>query len=156
MPAFPLLWPTIAMAGLIFAVWLTLTVQRVRHIGAHPPDAETFRTGSNARKYFEPVEMSANNLANLFEMPVLFFVLVILLLVTELANDIQVVLAWAYVALRAGHSWIHIVVRNVRLRAPVYWVSCVVLLAMWAGFAVDTLAAAQAYSETMATLEAQG
>lgn len=156
MPAFPLLWPTIAMAALIFVVWTTLTVSRIRHIRANPPTAETFQSGANAKRYFEPVEMPANNLANLFELPVLFFVLMILLLITELANDIQVVLAWAYVGLRAAHSWIHLVVRNVRLRAPVYWLSCAVLLAMWIGFTVDTAIAANAYWDTMATLEAQG
>jgi hypothetical protein len=32
----------------------------------------------------------------------------------------------------------------------------VVLLAMWVGFTVDTVTAADAYWETMATLEAQG
>ena len=156
MPAFPLLWPIIALAALIFAVWLTLVVQRVRHIGANRPTAETFATGANAKRYFEPVELPANNLANLFEMPVLFFVLAILLIVTELANDVQVILAWAFVLLRAAHSWVHIVVRKVSVRATIYWVSTAVLMAMWVGFAVDTAIAASAYSETIATLEGDG
>lgn len=154
MPAFPLLWPIIAMAALIFVVWFVLLFQRFRHIHANPPVADTFATGANARRYFEPVEMASNNLINLFEMPVLFFVLAILLLETELANDIQVILAWAYVALRAVHSWFHIG-RNVRARAGIYALSVAVLLAMWVGFAVDAAVAAHAYNETMATLEAQ-
>lgn len=155
MPAFPLLWPIIAMAALTFVVWFALVVVRVRHIGANPPTAETFRSGANAKSYFEPVELPANNLANMFEMPVLFFVLAILLLVTELANDIQVILAWAFVLLRAAHSYVHIVVRNVRTRAMIYWLSSAVLLAMWIGFTVDAVSAARAYSDTMATLEAE-
>ena len=73
---------------------------------------------------------------------------------TELANDIQVILAWAYVALRAAHSWIHIVVRNVRARATAYWLSVLVLLAMWIGFTVDAVGAARAYNDTMTALEA--
>ncbi len=154
MPPFPILWPVFALVALIFVVWLVLLVQRVRHIGANPPTAETFATGASSKRYFEPVELSANNLANLFELPVLFFVLAILLLQTELANDIQVLLAWAFVVLRWAHSYIHIVVRNVRLRAPTYWLSVVLLLAMWIGFAVDVGRQASAYNAAMQTLEA--
>lgn len=153
MPAFALLWPTIALAALIFVVWIALVIVRVRHIGANPPTAETFATGTAAKRYFEPVEMPANNLANLFETPVLFFVLALLLMQTELVSDTQVVLAWVFVALRAVHSWIHIVVRNVRLRAPTYWLSVVVLIAMWVGFTVDAVANARAFDATAAMLE---
>ena len=155
MPAFPLLWPLIAMAALTFAIWFALVVQRFRHMKANPPLAENFATGDSARRYFEPVERPAANLANLFEMPVLFFAVVILLLLTELANDIQVILAWGYVACRAVHSWFHLRGR-VKARFFSYLLSVAVLLAMWIGFTVDTLAAANAYRETMATLEAQG
>lgn len=151
MPAFPLLWPTIAMAGLIFVVWLVLLVQRMRHIRGNPPSADAFATGASAKAYFEPVELPANNLANLFEMPVL----IILLLLTELASDTQVILAWAYVVLRTAHSYVHIVVRKVGLRATIYWLSVLVLLAMWVGFTVDAGRAAHAYNETMATLESR-
>ena len=75
-----------------------------------------------------------------------------LLIVTELANDIQVVLAWAYVALRAIHSWLHLAGR-VKQRFLSYALSVAVLVAMWTGFTVDAYSAARAYGETMATLD---
>ena len=103
-----ILYPTFALVGLIFVVWFTLFVQRLGHIRRQPPRPEDFATGAAAMAYFEPVEMPANNLRNLFEMPVLYFALVPLLLVTGEAGDVQVVLAWIYVGLRAVHSWIHI------------------------------------------------
>jgi hypothetical protein len=90
-------------------------------------------------RYFEPVEMPANNLRNLFEMPVLYFALVPLLLVTGQGGTAQVALAWAYVALRAVHSWIHIGPKQVQPRFLVYLASCTLLSAMWIGFAVETL-----------------
>ena len=52
---FALLWPTFALVALILAVWLALVVKRLRHVKANPP---------------------TRNLANLFEMPVLYFALV--------------------------------------------------------------------------------
>lgn len=138
----PILWPTFAMVALIFAVWITLFVQRIGHIKRNPPGREDFATGAAAMRYFEPVEMPANNLRNLFEMPVLFFALVPLLLVAGQAGTVQVALAWAYVALRALHSLIHIRRGAVGRRFFVYLLSCATLSAMWIGFFVRMIALA--------------
>lgn len=135
-----ILWPTFLLVGLIFTVWFVLFVQRLGHIRRNPPRPEDFATGTAALAYFEPVEMPANNLRNLFEMPVLYFALVPLLLVTGEAGTVQIVLAWIYVALRALHSFIHLVVRKVPQRFLVYLLSCIALSAMWIGFAVERLA----------------
>lgn len=137
-----ILWPTFALVALIFAVWITMFVQRGALMKRSPPTADSFATGANARAYFEPVEMAANNLTNLFEMPVLYFALVPLLLLTHHAGHIEVALAWAYVALRALHSVIHVGRGKVPLRFLVYLASCAVLSAMWIGFAVDMAAGA--------------
>ena len=134
-----ILWPTFVLVGLIFVVWLTLFVQRFGHMKRNPPTAADFVTGEAAMRYFEPVEMPANNLRNLFEMPVLYFALVPLLLITHHANHMQVLLAWIYVVLRAVHSFIHISPKKVKPRFMVYLASCIVLSAMWIGFAIDML-----------------
>jgi hypothetical protein len=104
------------------------------------------------RRYLAPVEMPAANLINLFEMPVLFFALVPLLMITHHANPIRVALAWAYVLLRAGHSLVQIAVRRVPLRFLVYVLSCAVLSAMWIGFAVDIAGASARYQDAMANI----
>jgi Uncharacterized protein conserved in bacteria len=136
-----ILLPTFALVALIFVVWLTLFFQRFGHIRRNPPRGEDFATGAAAMRYFEPVEMPANNLRNLFEMPVLYFALVPLLMITHHANHSQVLLAWIYVALRVLHSFIHIVVKKVQPRFMIYLASCVVLSVMWIGFAIDILTA---------------
>jgi hypothetical protein len=131
-----ILWPTLALVAVIFAVWMTLVVQRYGHIRRNPPTAADLANREAAMRYFRPVEMSGNNLANLFEMPVLYFALVPLLVLTGHGNGFQVALAWAYVLLRALHSYIHIGPKRVNPRFLVYLLSCAVLLAMWAGFAI--------------------
>jgi len=132
------------LVALVAIIWFSMVFARTAHIRRNPPRAEDFASGENALRYFQPVEMPSNNFSNLFEMPVLFFALVPLLMITHQGNHIQVMLAWVYVALRALHSFIHIVVRKVVLRATVYWLSCAVLIAMWVGFFVDIFAAASA------------
>ena len=146
---FGILWPTFALVALVFVVWATLVVQRMGHIRRNPPTRETFATGETSLAYFRPVEMPANNLANLFEMPVLYFALVPLLLITAHANTVQVVLAWCYAALRIAHSAVHIGPKKIRPRFFLYLASCAVLSAMWIGFFVDMVAAATAYHAAM-------
>jgi len=149
---FAILWPTFTLVALIVIVWFWLFAARIGHIKRNPPTAETFATGQTALRYFQPVEMPANNFSNLFEMPVLYFAIVPLLLITHQANMVQVALAWTYVALRFVHSFIHIVVRRVQLRAMVYWLSCAALMAMWLGFAIDIAGASAHYQEAMANI----
>jgi hypothetical protein len=137
-----ILWPTFALVALIFTVWVVMFVARFRHMRRNPPPAGALDQGDLAMSYFRPVEMPANNLANLFEMPVLYFALVPLLLLTRHGDHIQVALAWAFVALRALHSFIHIGPKKVIPRFAAYLASCVVLSAMWIGFAIDMIGAA--------------
>ncbi|HEX8484149.1 MAPEG family protein [Sphingomonas sp.] len=144
-----IIWPTFALVLLIFAVWATMFVQRSRYMRQNPPAASDFADGEAALRYFRPVEMPANNLANLFEMPVLYFALVPLLIVTHQTNLTQIALAWAFVALRAAHSVIHIGPKKVQQRFLAYLASCAVLLAMWIGYFIDIASAAQAYAAAM-------
>jgi len=136
-----ILWPTFALVLLIFVVVVMLATQRFRHVRAHPPRAENIATFTAAKAYFEPVEPPANNLANLFEMPVLYFALVPLLLLFRHAGHFEVLLAWIYVALRLIHSLIHLGRGKVTGRFLVYLSSCLVLAVMWAGFAIDMASA---------------
>ena len=132
-----ILWPVFALVALIFSVWVQVPVKRLAHIKANPPAREDFATGAAGKRYFASVDQPADNLANLFEMPVLFFALVPLLLITRHAGTVEVALAWVFVALRAVHSIIHTGGNVVRVRFMVYLASCAVLSAMWLGFALD-------------------
>lgn len=145
-----ILWPTFALVALIFAVTVTLAVKRFAHMRTTPPTPETFASTAAAARYFQPVELPQRNLANLFELPVLFFAIVPLLMGTQQAGIVQVALAWVFVLLRIAHSWIHISVRNVRARLMVFIASVAVLSAMWIGFFIDFAAAAAVYAATVA------
>lgn len=132
-----ILWPTFVLVALIYGVWFVMFVRRSAHMRRNPPGAGDFASGEAAMRYFSPVEMPANNLRNLFEIPVLYFALVPLLMLSRHAGHIQVTLAWVYVALRIVHSLIHIGPNPVIPRFMAYLASCIVLAAMWIGFAID-------------------
>jgi hypothetical protein len=137
-----ILWPTLALVALIFAVMITMAVQRLGHVKRHPPAPSDFDSADSASRYYPPVARAGDNFVNLFEMPVLFFALVPLLLVFHHAGHVQVALAWVYVGLRLVHSVIHIGPNKVPQRFAVFLVSCIVLAVMWVGFAIDMAGAA--------------
>jgi hypothetical protein len=79
------------------------------------------------------------NYLNQFELPVLFYVLMILLLITRKADYIMVMLAWIFVALRIVHAFVHLTTNKIELRGPIFFVGALVLIIMWGLFIVDVI-----------------
>ena len=77
--------------------------------------------------------------SNQFELPVLFYVLTILSIVTRHADIIYLVLAWIFVIFRILQAWVHVTSNNVRFRGGFYGVGALVLLVMWIVFIVRIL-----------------
>jgi len=85
------------------------------------------------------VQQIANCYNNQFQLPVLFYVLTILAMVTRHADVIFVVLAWLFVISRIVHAYIHCTSNYMRHRFNAFAVGFFILLAMWAIFAVEIL-----------------
>ncbi|GGB18401.1 membrane protein [Sphingomonas metalli] len=148
MIAFHILWPVFGFVALVFTVAILTVRERVAFMKRQPPRREDFTTSAAATRYFEGAGRAADNLRNLFEMPVLFLVLVPLLTGTRQAGIAQVLLAWIFVALRVLHSQAHIA-GAVRLRFRLFLASNAVLAAMWIGFLIDFSIAAVHYASVM-------
>lgn len=78
----------------------------------------------------------ANAYQNQLELPVLFYVLTILAIITRHADLLFVWLAWVFVALRLVHAAIHVSSNHVGWRFAAFAVAALVLLIMWVSFAV--------------------
>lgn len=72
----------------------------------------------------------ANAVNNQFQLPVLFY-LAVLLLWSRLTGWYEVVLAWAFVISRFGHAYIHTTRNRVDLRFFVFAAGFFVLLGLW-------------------------
>ena len=81
----------------------------------------------------------ANAYQNQLELPVLFYVLTILAIITRHADFLFVVLAWVFVVLRLLHVYIHITGNRLARRFAVFAAGAVVLAVMWAIFIVRLL-----------------
>jgi hypothetical protein len=82
---------------------------------------------------------AAYSFSNQFELPVLFYVLTILVIITRHADLIFVVMAWVFVIMRLAQAYEHTTTNHVRRRGMFYGVAAVVLFLMWAIFAVRIL-----------------
>ena len=57
--------------------------------------------------------------SNQFELPVLFYVLTILAIITKHADFLFVVMAWIFVLSRLAHAFVHVTSNNLELRGPI-------------------------------------
>jgi hypothetical protein len=135
-----LLKPMFAMVLLTFFVWGAIFFERRSQMIAlriHPQRVAT--SGQMAQML--PKTNAADNFRNLFELPVLFYTLCILLMLTKQINPLFSTCAWVFVAFRVLHSGIHLSVNRVMLRFYAYLMSSLTLWVMWGGFAYLMLSA---------------
>ena len=81
-----------------------------------------------------------NSFHNQFELPLLFYMLVALALVTRQTPTSLVVLCWLFVISRVIHALIHTTTNHVPSRFWAYVFGMTVLIAMWLWFAARVIA----------------
>jgi hypothetical protein len=127
----PLVCPILAMAALIFAMFPITLLTRINALRKRQLRMSYFQIMKAQGEVPEAVIKTTRNIANLFELPVLFFVACLLILQQGMSDSAFVCLAWGYVASRAVHSAIHITYNDVTHRLAVFVVSNIVLVCMW-------------------------
>lgn len=127
-PTTAMFWPMIAHAFLVFGLYALLLVRRRKSVIAGTTDLKRYRdTGE------ESVEsrLVNRNIANQFELPLLFHAVCLLLYITDADNIVTILLAWVFVISRYAHSYVHVTSNRLRLRAPLFAVGFFALVCMW-------------------------
>ena len=81
----------------------------------------------------DSLKLIKNNIQNLFEFPVIFYVLSIFCFIQGIQDQLLMTMSWSYVILRTVHSYLHIFVTSTALRGPVFVLSNLVLFVMLLG-----------------------
>ena len=81
----------------------------------------------------------AQHYKNMFELPVLFYLLCILLIITNAAAPLDIQLAWGFVIFRILHSLIRIPNTNVHPRFGFFIASYIMLVGGWINFSLKYL-----------------
>src|SRR4030095_8225633 len=107
MKTFALIYPMLAMVLLTATVLVIMFRSRVRAVREQALASAYFRTfqGGTEPEY---VVKPARHFINLFEAPTLFYAGCLAAIATQTAGPVVLALAWAYVAIRVAHAWIHI------------------------------------------------
>ena len=87
------------------------------------------------------VQQISNCYASQFQLPVLFYLLTVLVIITRHADTVFVVMAWLFVVSRLVHAYIHTGSNYVPNRFNAFAVGSLILLAMWLIFAVRLMLA---------------
>ena len=125
--------PVSALAILTFMVLLLIPYRRVKSRLANEVTNDDFSYGESQRVPGY-VSLPNRNMMNLLEIPVLFYVLCIILFITGNVTGFFVNMAWAYFALRLGHSIVHLTYNHVLHRLAFFASSNLVVLIMWIQF----------------------
>ena len=132
--------PAVAMALLTFGVWWRmyfLRIGQMKRERVHPQAVATSAQLAARLSY----SRGADNFRNLFELPVLFYLALVVAHTTELVSVSLLVLAWAFVGLRVVHSWIQCTYNKVMHRFYAYIAGGMVLWAMWGVLAYELMRA---------------
>ena len=130
--------PALAMAGLTFAVWWRMYFMRIGQMKRERIHPQKVATSAQASALLTD-SRAADNFSNLFELPVLFYVALVVAAQIGMVDGVSLVLSWAFVALRVAHSWIHVTYNKVMHRFAVYVAGGMVLWLLWAYLAVGLL-----------------
>ena len=120
--------PFFAMMSLTLVVWTYMYVRRIHFLQANEIDPVDLEEPGKLAALTPPaVSNPSDNLKNLFELPVLFYALVLYLFVAQQVDGTYVVAGWTYVLFRTLHSAVHCTFNRVMVRFGLYAVSAVVL-----------------------------
>jgi hypothetical protein len=131
------LLPLFVQVLLTFGLWFWMAWLRTRALRSR-----TVRRSDVALREpnWPPRVLQIGNAAhNQLELPMLFYVLTILSIITRHADVVFVVLAWIFVLSRLAHAYVHATSNEIRQRGPLFGIGLLVLLIMWVIFMVRIL-----------------
>jgi len=124
-----ILMPVFAQVVLTFVLLFWMQVLRLRAIrlGQVPEHSVALREPNWPAR----VTQVANAFHNQLETPLLFYVLILLALVTRTADSVLLVLSWLFVVSRFVHAYIHVTSNRIAHRSSVFLVGAIGLALMW-------------------------
>jgi hypothetical protein len=120
--------PFVGTMLLTIVVWFYMYARRIPFIARNRFTPEQLTPAEFARLSPPAVANPSDNLKNLFELPTVFYAVVLYLQATQQVDAAYVGAAWTFFAFRVLHSVVHCTFNFVPLRFSLYAVSA---LALW-------------------------
>jgi len=120
--------PLLAVMLLTMIVWFYMYAKRIPLIQKSKIDPNKLTAAELARISPPSVSNPSDNLKNLFELPTLFYGVVLYLFIVNKVDETYLSAAWIFAGFRVLHSAVHCTVNIVLLR---FWLYCISALALW-------------------------
>jgi hypothetical protein len=121
--------PFFATVFLTLLVWVYMYIRRISFITSSKIRPQDLAVPGTVAPIWPPnVSNPSDNLKNLFEIPVIFYVLVLYLFITKQVDTAYVTAAWIFVVFRVLHSIVHCTFNFIMLRFYLYLFAT---LAVW-------------------------
>ncbi len=131
--------PVLVQVGLTFLLLLWLGRSRVGRLRSGEVKAGDIALGE--RNWPNRILQIQNSYHNQFELPVLFYALVALALITRKADMLFVVMSWMFVVARLAHAAIHTTSNKIVWRFQAFTLGVLILAAMWVIFGIRIFSA---------------
>lgn len=129
--SFLILQPVAVMMILTMIIWFYMYVVRNYYVIKQKINPQKISSPERLNTILpEHVNQPSNNLKNLFELPVVFYVLCVVIHVLGITDFWFIGLAWGFVFLRVLHSVVHCTFNHVVTRFFLYFISGLFLWAM--------------------------
>jgi hypothetical protein len=138
MNPYHVLLPAFAMAALTAMVWWRMYQMRIAEMRRERVHPQAVATSAQMAAMLRDTR-AADNFRNLFELPVLFYLALVIAYLTGQNGAAVLALAWTFVLLRYIHSYIHCTYNKVLHRFQAYLLGGLVLWALWAVLAIGLL-----------------
>jgi hypothetical protein len=147
-----ILWPLLAHVGWIFLLYAWLTFARMQAVRRGEVDYGAFAFNRTEPPAVARIRL---NLANQFELPMIFYAAVVLLVALGRINAIDLVAAWVFVFGRVVHTLVQTLTDNVPLRGRVFLINffaVAVLVLHLAWLALEGIGRLPGFAEAAATI----
>ena len=126
-----ILVPFFGMMLLTLVVWVYMYLRRINYILQNGVAIDKLKNYEAIERIIpEAVNRPANNLKNLFELPILFYVVCLYLLIFKQVDLLSIYCAYGFLSIRIFHSIIHCTVNIVMWRFTAYFLFSICLWIM--------------------------
>ena len=123
-----ILLPLLVQISLTLIMFILLAVRKSAAVKTGEIDRRKAALDNSA--WNKEVVLVSNNIANQFQTPVLFYLLVMFFLITNSVSSLVIWLAWAYVITRIIHAFVHVTTNYIPHRLGVFTLGVLILLVM--------------------------
>lgn len=123
-------WPMIAHVALVYVVYFLMSARRLKAVREGRVDVKSYKMN----RYGEEPEdafITRANIANQFELPVLFHIACLALYTTGAAGVLVLAVAWLFVLARIAHAVVHLTTNRVVLRRRAFIGSFIATGLLW-------------------------